>query len=228
MIRNIVFDIGMVLIDFDWSGFLRKSGCPEQGIAVIGERAVKNPLWRTMDQGLYPEEEITRMLMESVGPQYGNWIPRMLSHYGEMCRPFAYTGPWLRRLKEAGFGLYVLSNFSSFGFERSRANFPFLELTDGLLLSCDVRLLKPDPAIFAALCGKYGLVPGECLFFDDLPENAQGAAKFGLHGQTFVYPRRPEDWDAALLEPVRECLRRAGQPVPEALQTPLTPDPGRV
>ena len=84
MIKNIIFDIGNVLIHFDWKGFLRKQNASQEDIRIVGEKAVHSPLWRTLDENKVPFNEIKQALKDAVGPQ--------LEHWSEL-RPDDYWGP---------------------------------------------------------------------------------------------------------------------------------------
>ena len=192
MLKNVIFDIGNVLVHFDWSALLRRSGASEEEIRVIKEKAVHHPLWRTMDQNVLPFPEIRRQLMESVGPDCAHWIPFMLDNYSGLCAVLPHTIPLLNELRSRGYRVFGLSNFSEHGFELCRPYFPFLKYMDGILVSYEVKLMKPDPAIYLALCDRYGLDPSECLMIDDLEENVEGAKKAGFQGLCFENWRTPE------------------------------------
>lgn len=87
-------------------------------------------------------------------------------------------------VREQGLGIYILSNASDAFYEY----FPqFLPLTyfDGVVVSADIHMLKPDPEIYTYLTDKYGLEPSECLFIDDMPQNVQGAKQAGLQAVRF-------------------------------------------
>ena len=192
MIKNVVFDIGNVLIHFDWSALLRRYGATEEEIRTVREKAVHHELWRTLDHNTLPFPEIRKQLMESVGPECAHWIPFMLDNYSGLCALLPHTIPLLNELRSRGYRVFALSNFSEHGFALARPYFPFLNYLDGLLVSYEVRLMKPDPAIYLALCDRYGLEPSECLMVDDLQENVDGAKKAGFEGLLFENWRAPE------------------------------------
>ena len=111
MIKNIIFDIGNVLIHFDWKGFLRKQNASQEDIRIVGEKAVHSPLWRTMDENKVHFNEIKQALKDAVGPQREHWIELMLDYYSGLCSTLPYTLPWLSSLKSRGYKIFVLSNF---------------------------------------------------------------------------------------------------------------------
>ena len=76
--------------------------------------------------------------------------------------------------------------------------FPFLKYADGYLISYEVKLMKPDKAIYLALCQKYGLDPAECVMIDDLEENVSGARQAGMKGLVFKSFKTPEKYQREL------------------------------
>jgi 2-haloacid dehalogenase len=92
----------------------------------------------------------------------------------------------LRDLKDAGVPVYALSNWSAETFPVARRRFPFLDWFDGVLISGDVGVTKPDPRIFDELCRRFGLEPARVVFVDDRAENVEGARRYGLTGVLFV------------------------------------------
>jgi len=90
----------------------------------------------------------------------------------------------LDELKGKGIGLYGLSNWSSETFAKV-PRLPVIDMLDGYVLSGDVHLLKPDPAIYMLLMDKYSLKADECVFVDDRRINVMGAKAIGMNGIVF-------------------------------------------
>jgi 2-haloacid dehalogenase len=101
----------------------------------------------------------------------------------------------LRQLRQAGVPTYCITNFSGPKFVEAQKRFPFLASFDGVIVSGDERVLKPDPAIYELLLSRYGLVAGDCIFVDDSPANVEGARKAGMHA---IHFREPMDLAAEL------------------------------
>src|SRR5664280_2354786 len=98
----------------------------------------------------------------------------------------------LHRLREGGMPVYALSNWSAETFNMTRARFPFLDGFDGLLISGEVGLAKPDPAIFRLFLDRFGLEAGSTLFIDDSPANVAAARALGIWSIGFVSPAQLE------------------------------------
>ncbi len=80
---------------------------------------------------------------------------------------------------------FGITNFSVEKFAEARRRFPFFELFDGIVVSGEVRLIKPDAAIFLHFLERYELTAGECVFIDDSPVNVAAARRLGFHGIDF-------------------------------------------
>ncbi len=91
----------------------------------------------------------------------------------------------LGELKNRRTPLYALSNWSAETFQPQRRRFPFLEWFDGIVLSGEEGVIKPDPRIFQRLLSRYALVPERAVFIDDNPANAAAASALGIHGIPF-------------------------------------------
>ena len=92
----------------------------------------------------------------------------------------------MEELKKKGYGIYVLSNYSEELFTLHTKDLPFWELVDGGVISYEIRQIKPNPPIYRHLFEKYQLKAQDCLFFDDRPENTEGARKLGMQAVTVV------------------------------------------
>ena len=89
--------------------------------------------------------------------------------------------------KKAGYKVYILSNYGSWSYEKTREKaLNFLDDVDGAIFSYQVKKIKPNPDIFEALFETYSLIPEECVFLDDLAANIEGAKNMGMHGIVFT------------------------------------------
>ena len=91
----------------------------------------------------------------------------------------------LGELKDRGTPLYALTNWSTETFPPQRRRFPFLAWFDGIIVSGEEGVIKPDPRIFQILLSRYALVPEQTVFTDDNPHNAAAAHALGMHGIHF-------------------------------------------
>lgn len=183
MIRNIIFDIGNVLIGFDAMDYLASLFGREKAIRVA-EAVFGSGYWQELDIARLSDDEILD-LFYSCAPDLRNEIKEAYDRIGECVTKLDWPEDLIKSLKQKGCGVYFLSNMSDHVKDSNTGAFAFTELMDGGIWSCDVHMIKPDPGIYKRLYEKYGLVPEECLFIDDLEENIAVGKKFGMKGIVF-------------------------------------------
>ena len=185
MIKNVIFDIGMVLLAFDWDEYVhRLFNDEETEKAVTAATWHNSEAWRELDKEVLSAEEVCR-LFEKAGKGYEAQVRLAFERMGECPVQQPYTVPWIKELKAKGLNVYYLSNYSHYLMDACPDALSFTEHMDGGIYSCEVKLTKPDPEIYRRLCEKYSLVPEECLFIDDLAANVEGARSCGLNAIQF-------------------------------------------
>ena len=185
MIKNIVFDMGGVLIDFNFDRTLNEYFAPEHH-EVLNRLVFKNPIWREFDAGRRRTDDYTQEIITELPAETRELMTEMLSDFYPYMPPFDYMEDFVKRLKKAGYNVYLLSNATPRFFDRY-LDIPAISLMDGMFISCLYKLLKPQPEIYEAFCNKFSLKPEECFFIDDMPENIKGAMDYGMSG--FVYKK---------------------------------------
>lgn len=187
MIKNVVFDIGGVLIDFDPMRVLKEKGLFGDDLKKVLTATIGNPLWRELDRGVMKETDVIGKMKEGAKglEEYIDWF--FSEGVKEVVTLRDYSMSWFKALKERGQKIYLLSNYPTRLFEmHQRAVFDFLPLTDGRIVSGYVKVIKPDEAIYKMLLEKYLLKASECIFIDDMEENVKTAERLGMHGVHFT------------------------------------------
>ncbi len=180
VIRNLIFDLGNVLVSYRWKAVLTDDfGIEEAHAEEIGHRMFDDPIWKDYDRGTVDTEGLIKHY-GSLYPEDTDTIRRMLYEGERMMVPRERLWKKIEELKERGFRLYILSNYSRFLFDKHTEPIPFMDKLDGMIVSCDVHKMKPEPEIYETLLEKYGLNPEESLFFDDLEENVFAARDIGI------------------------------------------------
>ena len=136
-----------------------------------------------IDRGVLTEEEVVALLTKNA-PDYPEQIRRIVHDSHELVTVYPYAADWVRDLKKKGYKVYILSNFSEFGFNRVKDTFDFLPYADGALISYEVKLVKPDRKIYETLCERFDITPENAVFLDDNAKNTEAAREFGLHAIT--------------------------------------------
>ena len=179
MIKNIIFDIGEILLGYRWTYVLEMSGLSEEEGMRVGRLIFSDPLWYELDAGNVMLSEAKRLYQEKY-PDDATAIAFFLDHPEMMPLSREQVWEYLPKLKEKGYGLYVLSNYGRELFDMHVKRAPFWGDIDGAVISYEVHVCKPQPKIYRLLLEKYGLVAQESIFFDDRPENVEGAIACGL------------------------------------------------
>ena len=105
-----------------------------------------------------------------------------------MAGPISGTVDILAELHARGTPLYLLSNFSAETYPLACQRFDFLRLFHGIIVSGEVKAIKPEPRIYQILIDRHRVDPNRAVFIDDVPENVDAARRFGIYGVQFVDP----------------------------------------
>lgn len=185
MIKTVIFDIGNVLVGFQWEKYYKSFGFSEEIEKRLAEATVLSEDWGELDRGALTTEEVIARFVQN-DPGIEEEIYRVSENIGGMIERYEYARPWIKELQQKGLQVLVLSNFSQKAHRECAEALDFLEDVDGGILSYQDKLVKPMPAIYQLLLERYGLKGEECVFLDDLQENLDGAAAFGIHTIRFT------------------------------------------
>ncbi len=188
-IQAIIFDFGGVLLDWDPHNVYRRFfDEPRQIDQFLAE--VNFPEWNVQqDKGRPFEEGVTELSARF--PQHAHLIRAYHEHWEDsIVGPIPGSVEILRALKAAGYSIYGLSNWSAETFPIAYRKYDFFRLLDGYIISGEVRLVKPDPAIFNLMVEKTGCPAGKCLLIDDSAQNIEVARQLGL--QTILFRSAPQ------------------------------------
>ncbi len=179
-IHTVVFDIGNVLIEYDPRHLYRQFFDDQDALMEHFLENVCTSAWvLEQDRGRSWVDGVAALSAEH--PECGELIRAFDERWHDMVPgEIPGTPEILGELKERGVPVYALSNFSREKYRSSQERFPFFGLFDGLVVSAEVGLVKPDPAIWHLLLERYGLDPAGVLYIDDLAENVAVAERLGM------------------------------------------------
>lgn len=184
-IKNIVFDFGGVLIDWNprYLYYSYFGGDEEQAEWFL--KNICTYAWNIQMDGGKPFAEGVAELTAQY-PEWAEAIGIYHSRWGEMIGgEVEGTADLVRRLKAAGYGVYGLTNWSMETYPMIRDRYEVFSLFDGIVVSGEEYLLKPDKAIYNCLLERYGLQPEESIFLDDNADNVAGAEAVGMKALRF-------------------------------------------
>ncbi len=185
MIKNVIFDIGKVLVSFDWDKLAKEIGFSDDDLEIMRVKVIGDR-WNEFDRGVMSEKETIKYIQE-VLPGLEDKFAELWYRIDEAISVYSYTDDWIRELKDRGLNVFLLSNFPKDLFiKEEKEKFNFAKMADGKVISAFVKLIKPDPEIYRYLLKEYDLKAEECVFIDDRQQNVETAIELGFHGIQFT------------------------------------------
>ena len=184
MIRNIVFDMGNVLLRFDRDFFLDAVGVQDADRRLLLNNVYLSVEWARMDRGSMTEAEAAESMCRRLPQRLHETAHLLVDRWDRPILPVPGMEQLIADLKQAGYHVYLLSNASCRQHEYW-PRVPGSQYFDGTLISADVKLVKPEAEIYRLLYKTFGLKPEECLFIDDATQNIEGAERTGMPGIVF-------------------------------------------
>lgn len=184
MIKNLIFDLGNVLVTFKPKDYLRRLGFSRKDISILTKLIFEDKRWNEFDRGTIEIEDYISALKKE-NPEYEekfdmvfceNWVENMF-------RPKEDTIYFLK-LYSKKYKIFILSNISKIVLEGIKKMDFFEYVTDGTY-SYELGICKPEIGIYESLLKENNLNPDECMFLDDLPKNVEAAQKVGMKGLIF-------------------------------------------
>lgn len=183
MIKNVVFDLGNVLLSFIPSEYFDKKSYPENIKTRILSDIFHSEEWQMLDRGEITTEEVIDILALRSSLKRDE-IAHVFNLRTDILYPLDNNIKLLPILKKRGYRLYFLSNFPMDIFEEVTSGYYFFKYFDGGVISAHAKSSKPDSLIYKILIEKYSLIPEECLFIDDLEKNVKASETLGMKGIT--------------------------------------------
>ena len=184
MIRNIIFDMGGVLIQFDREYFIRRLGVANEDERILMNEVFCSLEWAQLDRGTITQADAIANMCARLPQRLHEAATILVTHWDRPIIPMEGMYELVAELKDLGYGIYLLSN-ATLRLHEFWPDIPASRFFDGTLISADVKLVKPQPEIYTLLCDMFGLQPAECFMIDDMPMNIEGAYEAGLAGFVF-------------------------------------------
>ncbi len=187
MVKNIIFDIGNVILKFGRDFLLSHFYCGEE-YELLKEKLFCN--WELLDEDLLSLDEYKSDVLNSLPQHLKGPANAVLNNWEYYMRYSEGIIPLILDLKNQGYKLYVLSNMTKH-FIKNEYKFPIFSYFDGIVYSAPIKMVKPNPEIYEYLLKKFSLIPEECLFIDDIEKNLAAAARFNI--KTFLFKDNVND-----------------------------------
>ena len=185
MIKNVIFDFGNVLIDWNPAYlFLPYFNGDEKKCRFFTDNVCNREWFTRMDRG----EDMDKCVAElqETYPQYADAVAMFRDRWFEMCNgEIPGMLEIIQDLKQKGVGVYGLTNWPAETYDEAHRRFKTIASIDNIVVSSHVKLAKPEPEIFQLLFSRYDLNPKECVFIDDRKDNVNAAIRLGMSGIVF-------------------------------------------
>lgn len=181
MIKNIIFDIGGVLLEYNPKTYLDKLNIEESKRKELNDIIFHNQKWRDCLNGFINNKELIDYLGKG-NPKYENEIEQILSkdNLKYMLPPKQDMIEYYKSLKQKGYKIYLCSNITECTYDYIKDNFEIIQTADGGVFSCFEHISKPNIEIYQNLINKYQINVNESIVIDDTNKNIISANKIGF------------------------------------------------
>jgi putative hydrolase of the HAD superfamily len=184
MIRNVIFDLGGVLITWRPQEIIDAFYTEPALRAALREHVFEHADWVEMDRGTLDELALVPRFAGRMARSESE-MAALFDRVRDSLLPMPATVELANRLRERGLKLYALSNMSKAMFRHLESRYEFFSLFDGIVISAAVNLMKPEPQIYEHLVRRFSLSAAETVFIDDLPRNVEAARRLGMSAIRF-------------------------------------------
>ena len=178
---DILLDMGNVLLGWNKDKILQGVSSSKKEYLMLDKAIFQSGLWERLDLGTMSREELVLKVVSMIGRTYQKKVEEVIWNWPSYIEIFTEVFPVLSEAKKKGHRIFVLSNTSKVFYDLLEEQLsPLKELLDGFVLSCDIKAIKPDLAMFKEILDKYQLNPANCIFLDDIEDNTSAAQKLGI------------------------------------------------
>ena len=178
---DIILDMGNVLLEWNKDKILQGVSELKKDYLILDKTIFQSGLWERLDLGAMTREELVLKVESMIGSTYQKKVEEVIWNWPSYIDIYTEVFPVLSELKKKGHRIFVLSNTSKVFYDLLEEQLsPLKELLDGFVLSCDIKAIKLDLAMFKKILDKYQLDPVNCVFLDDIENNTIAAEKLGI------------------------------------------------
>ena len=178
---DIILDMCNVLLEWNKDKILKAVAKTQKDYLILDKAIFQSGLWERLDLGTLTREELVDKVLSLLGDCYREKVEEVIWNWPAYIDIYTEDFPLLTRLKEKGHRIFVLSNTSPVFYELLKDQlYPLNGILDGFVLSCDIKVIKPDRKMFEEILRKYQLDPANCIFLDDIADNTNMAESLGI------------------------------------------------
>lgn len=197
-IQNVIFDVGGVLTTYHQQDYFLRKGYDAATAARLMEATQLSPHWKEFDRNVLTTAEINARFCADA-PDLADLIPTALGDHKDIVSRRDTAIPWIQSVKDAGRGVYVLSNFSETAHRTCAEALDFVPMMDACYWSFAHQQIKPEIACYLDMLYTFGIDPAQSVFIDDTERNLVPARAVGLHTIHYVTQEQAEQELIAML-----------------------------
>jgi putative hydrolase of the HAD superfamily len=183
-VRNVIFDLGGVVLDWNPDLILENFYGNVDARVAMKAALFQHPDWLQMDRGVLTEPEAVARLQRRTGRPTAE-LSGLFDAVRSSLQPKPHTLALIERLAQRSVPLYCLSNMPASTFAYLRERHAFWPAFSGIVISGEIKMMKPEREVFEYLLDRFALVPAETVFVDDHQPNIDAAQAIGLHTVLF-------------------------------------------
>ena len=181
MIKNLVFDLGNVLIEWNSEKILTYFEPEKERRQVLRQAIFESGVWHQTDKGELSLKEACEEVLTQLDASYHSAIKNIFYHWYEVVYVYSDLQERIRLWVAQDYRIYILSTTCEIFYHIEKAGLlPIYPLLSGYILSSEVGVVKPEAEIYQKLLKKYNLNPVESVFIDDIQANLDTAAELGF------------------------------------------------
>lgn len=199
-IKNIIFDIGNVILEFKYSDVCDKFTNNIKDKEFIMNNIINSPEWlgaAIIDTGYLTQKEAIEMVKDRTNHTNDKLIETFWTNYNNYAKINESVIKIINNLKAKGYNIYLLSNINQYTVDFINENSKLFDIVDGYVLSYQEHQIKPYISIYKTLINKYNLIPSECIFIDDNQKNIETGNLVGFNSVK-VNQDDPDDVEKAI------------------------------
>ncbi|MFM2481730.1 HAD family hydrolase [Celerinatantimonas sp. YJH-8] len=190
-IKNVIFDIGNVMVRWSPEEIARLTFPEHPDPLMLRQDLFRTDFWRALNLGETTEEEVKQLYQERSHLKAED-AERLFYYVRESLIPLYGSKALLQQIKDAGYGVYALTDNVHEIVAYLKNKYDFWPLFNGAIVSAEVGYMKPSQEIYHELFNQYQLEPSECIFLDDMPHNVAGAEAVGMKAIQFYSAEQAE------------------------------------
>ena len=189
-IKNIVFDIGNVLIRWGRPSMMTSNVKSSDGVedklhTDLANKILNSDVWQQLHCGAINEQQAIKLYVQQFGVEASK-LEKLVANFKQSLVPIKDSIALLEDLSQLEYKLYCITDNTRETVDFLATKYRFFDKFAGVVVSSEVGATKPDPMMYQTLTAKYNLLPQETVFIDDLSVNVQGAIDVGWHGIVFT------------------------------------------